>query len=191
MFVEDLEPYRVRKLWLVNGLHAAVAYLGAQRGYRRIDEAMRDPVIQRIVEGAAAESAAALQHLHPVFSREELTEYAGRSLARFRDPRLSDPIARVARDPLRKLGAGDRLCGPARVAVDAGLPARDLARAIAAALAYRAPDDPSAVQLGQAVERQGWRATLMQLANLPPQHPLLELVAEAQGDQRRAGSPQV
>ena len=191
MFVEDLEPYRVRKLWLVNGLHAAVAYLGAQRGYRRIDEAMRDPVIQRTVEGAAAESATALQHLHPVFSREELTEYASRSLARFRDPRLSDPIARVARDPLRKLGAGDRLCGPARVAVDAGLPARDLARAIAAALAYRAPDDPSAVQLGQAVERQGWRATLMQLANLPPQHPLLELVAEAQGDPRRAGSPQV
>ena len=191
MFVEDLEPYRVRKLWLVNGLHAAVAYLGAQRGYRRIDEAMRDPVIQRIVEGAAAESAAALQHLHPVFSREKLTEYASRSLARFRDPRLSDPIARVARDPLRKLGSGDRLCGPARVAVDAGLPARDLATAIAAALAYRAPDDPSAVQLGQAVERQGWRATLMQLANLPPQHPLLELVAEAQGDQRRAGSPQV
>jgi mannitol-1-phosphate 5-dehydrogenase len=191
MFVEDLEPYRVRKLWLVNGLHAAVAYLGAQRRYRRIDEAMRDPVIQRIVEGAAAESVAALHHLHPVFAHEELTEYASRNLARFRDPRLSDPIARVARDPLRKLGAGDRLCGPARVAVDAGLPARDLARAIAAALAYRGPDDPSAVQLGQAVERQGWRATLMQLANLPPQHPLLELVAEAQGDQRRAGSPQV
>jgi mannitol-1-phosphate 5-dehydrogenase len=190
VFVEDLEPYRVRKLWLVNGLHAAVAYLGAQRGYRRIDEAMQDSAIQRIVEDVAAESVAALRHLHPVFARE-LTEYASRSLARFRDPRLSDPIARVARDPLRKLGAGERLCGPARVAVDAGLPARHLARAIAAALAYRAPDDPSAMQLAQAVERQGWRIVLMQTANLPPQHPLLDLVAEAQGDQRRAGSPQV
>lgn len=189
VFVQDLEPYRVRKLWLVNGLHAAVAYLGAQRGYRRIDEAMQDSVIQQIVEGVAAESVAALQHLHTGFAHEELTEYATRSLERFRDPRLSDPIARVARDPLRKLSANERLCGPARVAVDAGLPARHLAQAIAAALAYRAPDDPSAVQLAEAVERQGWRAALIQAANLPPQHPLLELVAEVQGDQRRAGSP--
>jgi mannitol-1-phosphate 5-dehydrogenase len=189
VFVEDLEPYRVRKLWLVNGLHAAVAYLGAQRGYRRIDEAMHDSAIQQIVEGVAGESVAALRHLHPVFAREELTEYASRSLARFRDPRLSDPVARVARDPLRKLSANERLCGPARVAVEAGLPARHLAQAIAAALAYRAPDDPSAVQLAQAVERYGWRVALMQAATLPPQHPLLELVAEAQGDQRRAGSP--
>lgn len=191
VFVEDLEPYRVRKLWLVNGLHAAVAYLGAQRGYRRIAEAIQDPVIQQIVEGVAAESVAALRHLHPLFARGELTEYASRSFARFCDPRLSDPIARVARDPLRKLGAGERLVGPARVAVDAGLSARHLARAVAAALTYRAPDDPSAVQLAQAVERQGWRAVLVQTANLPPQHPLLELVADAQGDPRRAESPQV
>jgi mannitol-1-phosphate 5-dehydrogenase len=189
VFVEDLEPYRVRKIWLVNGLHAAVAYLGAERGYRRIDEAMQDSAIQQIVAGVAAESVAALRHLHPVFAGEELTAYASRSLARFRDPRLSDPIARVARDPLRKLGGGERLVGPARVAVDAGLPARRLAQAIASALAYRAPDDPSAVQLAQAVERQGWRGVLMQTADLPPHHPLLELVAETQGDPRRAGSP--
>ena len=187
-FVEDLEPFRVRKLWLVNGLHAAVAYLGAHRGYRVIDEAMQDRVIRQIAEGAAAEAAAALRHRYPAFAREELSTYAGRSLARFRDPRLRDPIVRVARDPLRKLGAGERLCGPARAAVEAGLSARHLATAIAAALQYRAADDPSAVQLAQAVEQQGWRAVLMQTAGLPPNHPLLDLVAEAQTDRPGAGS---
>ncbi len=185
-FVEDLEPYRVRKLWLVNGLHAAIAYLGARRGYRVIDESMQDPTIRQTVEGAAAEAVAALRYRHPLFTREGLAEYAGRSLARFRDPRLRDPIARVARDPLRKLGAAERLCGPARAAIDGGLPARHLAAAIAAALQYRAPDESSAVQLAQAVEQQGWRSVLIRTAGLPSNHPLLDLVAEAYTDQRGA-----
>jgi len=188
-FVEDLEPYRVRKLWLVNGLHAAVAYLGAQRGHRVIDEAMQDSGIRRIVDGVATEAVAALQHRHPGFDRQELIEYAGRSLTRFSDPRLRDPIARVARDPLRKLGAAERLCGPARAAIDAGLPARHLATVIAAVLQYRAPDDPSAVQLAHDVERQGWRAVLMRTAELPADHPLLDLVAEAQRDRQGARPP--
>ena len=188
-FVEDLEPYRVRKLWLVNGLHAAVAYLGAQRGHHVIDEAIQDAGIRRIVDGAAAEIIGVLQQRHPIFPHQELTEYAGRSLTRFGDPRLRDPIARVARDPLRKLAAGERLCGPARAAVDAGLPAHHLAAFIAAVLQYRAPDDPSAVALAQTVQQQGWRAALAQAAGLPPTHPLLDLVAAAYGDRRRARTP--
>lgn len=188
-FVDDLEPYRLRKLWLVNGLHAAVAYLGAQRGFRFIHEAVADPMILQIVEGVAGEAAAALRYRHPVLAREELSQYAGGSLARFRDPRLRDSIARVARDPLRKLGPGERLCGPARTAVDAGLPARSLVRAIAAALQYRDPEDPSAVRLAEAVEQQGWRAVLMHTAELPPDHPLFDLVAEAQAGQRGTRPP--
>lgn len=177
-FVDDLEPYRLRKLWLVNGLHAAVAYLGHRRGYRFIDEAMQDREIRRIVEGAAAEAAAILRHRHPVFTSDELAGYARRSLERFGNAALRDPVGRVARDPLRKLGPDERLCGPARAAVDAGLPARHLAAAIAAALLYRAPDDPSAAQLAGQIEREGWRPVLAQLAGLPRTHPLLDLVAE-------------
>src|SRR5437879_3976360 len=168
---------------------AAGAYVGAQRGQRGIDEAMQDSGIRRIVDGVATEAVAALQHRHPGFARQELMEYAGRSLARFSDPRLRDPIARVARDPLRKLGAAERLCGPARAAIDAGLPARHLATVIAAVLQYRAPDDPSAVQLAQDVKRQGWRAVLMRTAELPADHPLLDLVAEAQRDRQGARPP--
>jgi len=177
--VDDLEPYRVRKLWLVNGLHAAVAYLGHRRGYRFIDEAMRDRDVRRVVEGAAAEASEALRHRYPVFTSGDLAGYTRRSLDRFGNAALRDPIARVARDPLRKLGGDERLCGPARTAVDAGLPARHLAATIAAALRYRAPDDPSAVQLAGQVEREGWRPVLAQLAGLPRTHPLLVLVAEA------------
>lgn len=177
--VDDIEPYRVRKLWLVNGLHAAAAYLGRRRGYRFIDEAMQDREVRRIVEGAAAEAAAALRHRYPMFTSDELAGYARRSLDRFGNAALRDPIGRVARDPLRKLGPDERLCGPARTAVEAGLPARHLAAAIAAALRYRAPDDPAAGQLAGQIEREGWRPVLAQLAGLPPTHPLLDLVADA------------
>lgn len=56
VLVDDLEPYRLRKLWLVNGLHAAVAYLGHLRGYRYVDEAMTDREVRRAAEGAALEA---------------------------------------------------------------------------------------------------------------------------------------
>ena len=165
--VEDLEPFRVRKLWLVNGLHAAVAYLGAHRGYRVIDEAMQDRVIRQIAEGAAAEAAAALRHRYPAFAREELSTYAGRSLARFRDPRLRDPIARVARDPLRKLGAGERLCGPARAGdvvrrnlVGAGHDGEEVLAGVAAATRGHEHDDGGANQGSQShAQRVCSRAT--------------------------------
>lgn len=188
VLVDDLEPYRLRKVWLVNGLHAAVAYLGHLRGYRYVDEAMTDRDVRRAAEGAALEAGAAVHHRYPAFSLVDLAAYARRSLERFGNARIRDPIGRVARDPLRKLGPEERLCGPARAAVDAGLPAHHLAEAIAAALRYRTPDDPSAVQLAAAVDQQGWRATLARVAGLPPDHPLLSLVAASFEHRRAAGS---
>ena len=42
-FVADITPYEQRKLWLLNGGHSLLAYLGSARGHATIAEAMADP----------------------------------------------------------------------------------------------------------------------------------------------------
>jgi len=48
-------------------------------------------------------------------------EYAKDALQRMVNPFLNDPIERVTRDPIRKLGWEDRLIGAMRLAIDAGV----------------------------------------------------------------------
>jgi mannitol-1-phosphate 5-dehydrogenase len=57
-----------------------------------------------------------------------------RELQRFRNPLLHDPISRVARDPLRKLGAEDRLMQALRLIIAAGQDAYPIMTGIAAGL---------------------------------------------------------
>lgn len=42
LFVDDVEPYELRKLWLLNGAHSILAYVGLVRGRRTIADAMAD-----------------------------------------------------------------------------------------------------------------------------------------------------
>ncbi|MBM3459313.1 MAG: hypothetical protein FJX77_12380 [Armatimonadetes bacterium] len=57
---------------------------------------------------------------------------------RLRNPQLPDAIARVGRDPLRKLGPEDRLVGAARLCLAEGVPPDPILVGIAAALRYAA-----------------------------------------------------
>jgi mannitol-1-phosphate 5-dehydrogenase len=108
--VRPFEIYMQRKLYLHNGLHALIAYLGAQHGYRTIQHALQDPEIYALfVQGAKSLTQAFLKK-HP-FDAQEHYESVQDILARVQDPHLDDPIARVAREPLRKLRPDDRLVG--------------------------------------------------------------------------------
>ena len=42
-FVDDIDPFERRKLWLLNGAHTLLAYAGAARGHRTVAEAIADP----------------------------------------------------------------------------------------------------------------------------------------------------
>ena len=56
-----------------------------------------------------------------LFSELGFSEYAEDALERMVNPYLRDPIDRVTRDPIRKLGWDDRLVGSIRYAVNAGI----------------------------------------------------------------------
>ena len=71
----------------------------------------------------------------PLFSEDGITEYAKDALQRMVNPFLNDPIERVTRDPMRKLGWEDRLIGAMRLCLDAEIKPIHLAEGIKVALA--------------------------------------------------------
>ena len=158
--VSDLGLYRKRKLWLVNGLHAAAAFLGLGVGHRTVAEAVADPGIRQQLDQIAETMAAVLSTQLAEWSHAELNEYGQFNLHRFETTTLVDPIRRVARNPLLKLGPSERLVGPAREAVRRGLPAGALCEAIAAGLSLDDDQVAGMDELREAIRFGGWREVL-------------------------------
>jgi len=164
------------KLYVLNCGHAVCAYLGFQRGYTFIHEAMGDESINRAVVGAMLESQQALQNKHG-----KTLHYAGfinEILASFSNAALGDTIARVGRDPIRKLQPDDRLVGPAKLAFRYGVEPKNLIRGCAAAFTYVPKDDPQAEELQAMVDDKGFEKALAAVSQLQPWNPLSKLVRE-------------
>src|SRR3712207_8041266 len=104
----------IEKLWIFNAGHAAAAYLGWQCGCRTVREVMERPTVRAAVAGVVTEAQRAFEAYLSI--RPGSVPIPARSLKRILDyyanPRLEDPIVRVAREPRRNLAADGRLIDP-------------------------------------------------------------------------------
>ncbi|PTM58862.1 mannitol-1-phosphate 5-dehydrogenase [Desmospora activa] len=176
-YVDGLTPYIERKLYTVNTGHAVCAYAGRLLGYDTIREAMVAPRVAALVFGALEETGALLEAKHG-FNRREHQDYIAKILSRFTNPRLTDPVARVGRSPIRKLGQSDRLVGPALQMLEHQLKPDRLASGIAAALFFDEVDDPEAIKLQQLLSQDGIAKTLQAIAGIPEESSLTHLVLQ-------------
>ncbi|MEW6751337.1 MAG: hypothetical protein AB1505_10220 [Candidatus Latescibacterota bacterium] len=151
-----------RKLFIHNAGHAVCGYLGWLRGHRLVDQAARDPLVAAAVAQAIAEAGEAIHREHG-FAREEVRAYEENLMSRLVVDALPDDIRRVIRQPVRKLGPGERLLGPLLLCQRHGLPFAGLCRGIAAVLACRPPGDEQGKRLAGAVERLGPVGALVEL----------------------------
>jgi len=76
-------------------------------------------------------------------------------LRRFENPLLGDTVARVARDPKRKLSPALYFAYPVTLALKYSLSTDALATAVAAAMHYRSEDDIQSQQLASIVAQRG------------------------------------
>ena len=99
-------------------------------------------------------------------------------LTRYGNAGLSDPLTRVARDPIRKLAPDGPLLGAARLVhrVTGRVPA-GFARAIASALAYRNDSDAQARRLREMLERDGLAVVLRDVCGLEADDPITREVS--------------
>ena len=143
VFVEkaDLAPFAEAKLYGHNAGHALAAYLAHQLGYRRIDELRQRPDVIDFVRAAMVEESgvalcARYAGADPLFTPVGFADYADDLIRRMVNPYVRDTVARVGRDPERKLGWNDRLIGAMRLARSAGSVPQRYALGVTSALAY-------------------------------------------------------
>jgi mannitol-1-phosphate 5-dehydrogenase len=165
------------KLYVFNAGHAICAYLGWLRRHSTIAEAAADPALRPLIAGSMLEARRAVLAANPSLGTD-LHGRVAEALARFGDRELADPIVRVAREPIRKLSAGDRLLGPAElIRQRTGRVPKYFALAVAAALLYRNEADEQSRRLGIELERAGVMAVLESVCGLAPSHPFAQAVA--------------
>ncbi|KAB1662325.1 mannitol-1-phosphate 5-dehydrogenase [Pseudoclavibacter chungangensis] len=176
-FVDDLGPYIERKLFTVNTGHATAAYHGYRAGEPSIAAALANPAVRAEVEAALGETSALLVEKYG-FDAAEHAAYVARALERFENPDLPDTPVRIGRQPLRKLSRHERFIGPAAEAAERGLATDALTRAVGAALAFDAPEDPEAVELQGLLSSLDAAELTTKVTGLTPEHPLTERVEE-------------
>ncbi|WP_230208478.1 mannitol dehydrogenase family protein [Microlunatus sp. Gsoil 973] len=98
--VDDVEPYELMKLRLLNAGHQAVAYFGYLSGYRLVHEAAQDPAIAAFTR--AYMDREGTPTLKPV-PGVDLDEYKDTLLERFANPNVRDQVQRLC------LEASDRI----------------------------------------------------------------------------------
>ncbi|CCO47758.1 mannitol-1-phosphate dehydrogenase,NAD(P)-binding [Vibrio nigripulchritudo SOn1] len=156
---DNLMAFVERKLFTLNTGHCITAYLGCLKGHRTIREAIEDPDIYKQVKQAMKESGEVLIRRYG-FDRNLHNAYIEKILGRFANPYLMDEVDRVGRQPIRKLGANDRLVKPLMGTIEYGTENQALLKGIAAALKYTNDADPQAVELQESIKKSGVKKTL-------------------------------
>jgi mannitol-1-phosphate 5-dehydrogenase len=139
---DSLLPFEEAKLYGHNAIHALLAYLGYVADCDFIAEAADDERIASVArEAFLNESGAPLCLKHgrladPLFTAAGYQTYADDLLQRMANPHLHDTVARVARQPARKLAYADRIFGTMQLALEFGAQPTRMALAAAAALLY-------------------------------------------------------
>jgi mannitol-1-phosphate 5-dehydrogenase len=184
-FVDDLAPYIERKLFTVNTGHATLAYHGFAAGAESQSDAMAIPEVAEEVRAVLGETKQLLVAKHGL-GEDEQQRYLEKNLKRFANPDLADTVARVGRQPLRKLSRHERFIGPAAELAERGLPYDALVRAVTAALLFDVPEDPQSVELGEKLASLSAADFVREVTGLEDDHPLTSaLVAAVTGEMSR------
>ncbi|MDB5540413.1 MAG: mannitol dehydrogenase family protein [Devosia sp.] len=128
--VDDVEPYELMKLRMLNGSHSTMAYLGYLAGYQYVSEAIADPEIHQLIQGLMTKEVMPTLPM----PRATLEAYRDQLLARFANPALKHRTWQIAMDGTQKLP--QRLLGTIRDRLEKGQGIQRLALGVAAWMRY-------------------------------------------------------
>ncbi|HHY48640.1 MAG TPA: mannitol dehydrogenase family protein, partial [Alphaproteobacteria bacterium] len=128
--VDEVEPFELMKLRMLNGSHSTMAYLGYLAGHEYVADAVGDPAFRRLIHGLMTEEVMPTLPM----PRAELERYRDDLLARFANPALRHRTWQIAMDGSQKLP--QRLLGTIRERLQAGQGINRLALGVAAWMRY-------------------------------------------------------
>jgi len=167
-YIKTFSPFRFyeeRKLYIHNLGHAMAAYLGYLKGYDMIWQAAGDTGIAAKTREAMTTSALALSGSYGV-PFAELKEHIDDLLSRFANRALGDTVARVGRDPMRKLKPGDRFAGAIALCNRENFDPSPILKGMAAALYFIREDDEPSLEMQKALAQSDISGFLTGYCNL-------------------------
>ncbi|ODQ95435.1 mannitol dehydrogenase family protein [Mycolicibacterium holsaticum] len=163
LLVDDVTPYELMKLRLLNASHQSLCYFGYLAGYRLVDDAASDPLFARfLLEYMDLEATPTLQPVPGI----DLPDYKQTLIERFANPGIKDTIARLC------FASSDRipkwLLPVVRENLETGAPVRLSAATVASWARYAEGVD----EQGQPIDVQDQLADiLVPLAQSQREHP--------------------
>ncbi len=159
--VQDVAPFELMKLRMLNGTHSSLAYLGYLGGHQTIADCMADPAYRALVRRLWA------QEIIPALTPPpgiDLSAYAAALEDRFANPAIRHRTWQIAMDGSQKLP--QRILGTLEANLAAGRSSPGLMLAIAAWMAYVGGTD----EQGKPIDvRDPLAARLRDLSNGPPE----------------------
>jgi fructuronate reductase len=174
VFVDNIEPYENRKLWLLNGAHSLLAYTGLQRGHTTVADALSDPFCARWVHEFWDEAERNLPA-----EGLGISAYRAALLERFSNKRIAHHLSQIAADGSNKLRM--RAVPVIEAELAAGRPATGAMRVISAWLGWvqgtQAIQDPAIEAIRKALLQDGRKrtASLIGTIDVPLAHNLSAL----------------
>lgn len=106
LFVEDVIPYELMKLRLLNGSHQGLAYVSYVHGFRAVDKATRDPLMRRFIRGFMDECTSTVPEVPGV----DLEQYKQTLIERYSNQLLSDQVYRLCEDGSNRMNVSVNPC---------------------------------------------------------------------------------
>ncbi len=172
--IGNFSDFLTRKLFTYNAASCVIAYVGAMLGYTDYGTAANDPLVLALLDkNYAATNIAMCQRFG--YEMQDQTEFALLSKKKFCDRTIVDTVSRNAREPHRKLGAGERIIGAATLLREQGQDASVLELTAAAALLYQ--DSADTVWSGMQKEK-GIDGILRDVCGLQPEDALYQNISK-------------
>lgn len=97
-FVENLAPYRTRKVRILNGGHTVMVPLAYLRGLRIVKDAVEDPIMGKFLKDSLFEEIIPSMDLN----EEDLKQFAEDVFDRFRNPFIRHQLSAIALNSISK-----------------------------------------------------------------------------------------
>lgn len=143
LFVDDIEGFENRKLWLLNGAHSLLAYAGSLRGHQTVAQALADPVCAEWVEEFWDEA-----QVHLPAEGLEIPAYRRSLIARFSNARIAHHLAQIAMEGSSKIPM--RAVPVLEAELAAGRSGAGSARMVAAWILFLGEANSAGVSIGDA-----------------------------------------
>ncbi|MEP0134590.1 MAG: tagaturonate reductase [Eudoraea sp.] len=98
IFTDDMEPYRTRKVRILNGAHTSLVPVGYLYGIEKVRESVENPVVGTFLKNIIFDEICPTLDL----PKEELIQFSNEVLDRFRNPYLEHALMSISLNSISK-----------------------------------------------------------------------------------------